>query len=190
LLIAAAVLVGAPAAMAQLPGGSAVDEYTENVPGAGGDQPSGHSSSGGTGGNSNDGSGSSGTGSTPTAGGSATPSAASPSEPSQSSTGETGSGPGASGGSASQTTSTVGGSSDTTASRTNRSTPTSVPATLTSQPVPVATDRPRNNGDISAAWPLALLVVALASVGIYWYRRRYPETLIQRPGRTPQRLPG
>jgi LPXTG-motif cell wall-anchored protein len=42
---------------------------------------------------------------------------------------------------------------------------------------------------VGAGWPIALGVVLAASAGIYWYRRRYPETLIERRQRqAPQRL--
>jgi hypothetical protein len=66
-----------------------------------------------------------------------------------------------------------------------------MPATLTSQPVPVTANPDDGSRGISAGWPIALAVVLLASAGIYWYRRRYPETLIERRvTRVPQRLLG
>jgi hypothetical protein len=176
-LIAAMLAFGAPAAMAQLPGGSAADAYTENVPGAGGDQPSG-----GGGSNASDNGG--GTGTSAQATSCATTASSSPSgNASQTAAG------GANGVDASGQP--TAGSASGGATSTRGGQPPEVPATLTSQPVPVATDQPGNGGGISPAWPIALTVVLLASVGIYWYRRRYPETLIgPRPGRLAQRSLG
>ncbi len=174
LVLAAALLAGAPAAMAQLPGGSAVDQYTENVPGAGGDQPGGtHGASNGTNGGGADGSAPAGTDPGATGGSS---SSASPSDLSESGGGSAAGGQGAGGANAS-----AGGSLNGASARGD------VPATLTSQPVPAA-DSPGGDGGVGAGLPIALGVVIAASGAIYWYRRRYPETLIERgPRRAPQR---
>jgi hypothetical protein len=174
MLIAVVLAFGAPAAMAQLPGGSAVDQYTENVPGAGGDQPSGGN------GGSSDATNGDGTGSS-------APATTTPTSPGQSTSGGSQASGGVENGATGDGSQTGGGLAGDQTSTRSGGPPPEVPATLTSQPVPAATDQPGDEGDISAAWPIALLVVALASVGIYWYRRRYPETLIQRPGSTPQR---
>jgi hypothetical protein len=174
LLIAAALLVGAPAAMAQLPGGSAVDQYTENVPGAGGDQPGGGTNGGSDG--TSDGSAAPGTDPSATGG---SPSSASPSDLSEGGAGSSGAGQDSGAANASGAGSSRGG----VAAQGD------VPATLTSQPVPA--DRPGDGGGVSPGWPLALGVVLLSCAGIYWYRRRYPETLIdRRPRQAPQRLMG
>jgi hypothetical protein len=91
------------------------------------------------------------------------------------------SGGGGNGGSQSAPGAGTGGQPNTSASGSPASgQPGNVPATLTMQPVP-APPVDSSGGTDTTAFAIAIGVVLAAGVAIWWYRRRYPETLVQRP---------
>jgi hypothetical protein len=165
-----ALVAWVPAAHAQLPGGSAVDEYTENVPGPGGDQPGGGQDA--NGGDASGGGPSSGTGGD---GAASTGPTVAPSASGHSSS------PGGSGAHALSSAAGHGsGQRQNVVSSADGETETvgDVPATITYQPLPPAPKTAAERGNNVAGFVIALGVVALAAAGIAWYRRRYPETLV------------
>ncbi len=181
-VVAVALLVGAPSAMAQLPGGSAVDEYTENVPGPAATTPA-------------------------TA---ARTTAAAVATPADTDSGDTSTTPGA--GAGTDTSSgrrlrqrrgrdpiervqqwfagdrvrnrlwAVDGSGSSSAAITSAR-GQDAPATVTSQPTSATTVPRDDDGATGVVLPIALAIVLLAIAAIPWYRRRHPEELVERPQR-------